>query len=411
MSNRKQLVIYSTGMIFYLACQWLSIILVSNLSGNTGAGVYNLAISISNPFSAIALYGIRPYQVSDINDRFSSRIYVSTRIVTAGLAFVLCAGRVILGGYDAVTAMCILAYMLLRIAEAAVDVFQGIEQKGERMDAVGVSFYLRGIVTTAAFVAGQILFDNLLLSMLAMPLASFAVIWLYDGRLSGKLTDIRPGFDWKSIGKLLWICLPLTLNTYMVSELATIPKTVLERSWGNDILGIYGSIAAPSIIVQTAGSFLFNPVIPALAEDLKQGETKRFFGRGVKYMGLIAAMTVLCVAVAAVFGRFGLSILFAGNLSVLDYAYMLIPTIICSGLVTVSWLFSTLLIVMRDFRNLIIGDVLSIAVCYAASTLMIPGSGMPGVTAAWGIALIVQTVFFVGACLYTMKSRGQRESI
>ena len=60
MSNRNKLLIYSTGMVFYLACQWLTIILVSNLSGNTGAGIYNLAISISNPFSAIALYGIRP---------------------------------------------------------------------------------------------------------------------------------------------------------------------------------------------------------------------------------------------------------------------------------------------------------------------------------------------------------------
>ena len=172
MSNRKQLVIYSTGMVFYLACQWISIILVSNLSGNTGAGVYNLAISISNPFSAIALYGIRAYQVSDIDDRFSGRIYVTSRVVTAGLAFLLCSGRVLISGYDVHTSVCILAYMLLRVAEAAADVFQGIEQKGDRMDAVGISFYLRGIVTTAVFVVGQLLFDNLVISMLAMPLSS-----------------------------------------------------------------------------------------------------------------------------------------------------------------------------------------------------------------------------------------------
>ena len=304
MSNRNKLLIYSTGMVFYLACQWLTIILVSNLSGNTGAGIYNLAISISNPFSAIALYGIRPYQVSDINDRFSGRVYVASRIVTAGLAFVLCAGRVALGGYTGETAVCILLYMLLRLAEAAVDVFQGIEQKGDRMDAVGISFYLRAVVTVGAFVAGQILFDNLMLSMLAMPLASFVVIWIYDGRLSARLTPIKPRFDWKAIGTLLWICLPLTLNTYMVSELATIPKTVLERSWGSDMLGIYGSIAAPSIIVQTAGSFLFNPVIPALAEDLQQGEKRRFLARGIKYTGLISAMTVVCVLGAAIFGRY-----------------------------------------------------------------------------------------------------------
>lgn len=397
--------IYSTGMIFYLGCQWLSIILVSNLSGNTGAGIYNLAISVSNPFSAIALYGIRPYQVSDINDRFSSRIYVSSRVVTAGLAFLLCGGRVVLGGYTGETAVCILLYMLLRVAEASVDVFQGIEQKGDRMDAVGVSFYLRGVVTIAAFVAGQLLFNNLMLSMLAMPLASFVVIWLYDGRLSKKLTDIRPKFEWKAIGSLLWICLPLTLNTYMVSELATIPKTVLESSWGSDVLGIYGSIAAPSIIVQTAGSFLFNPVIPALAEDLQQREKKRFLERGLKYMGLISAMTAVCVGSAAIFGKLGLRILFAGNLSVLDYAYMLIPTIICSGLVTIAWLFATLLIVMRDFRSLIIGDVLAIGVCHLASRLMIPEMGMDGVTAAWGIALVLQALVFAAACVYRMKQR------
>lgn len=407
MSNRNKLLIYSTGMVFYLACQWLTIIQVSNLSGNTGAGIYNLAISISNPFSAIALYGIRPYQVSDINDRFSGRVYVASRIVTAGLAFVLCAGRVALGGYTGETAVCILLYMLLRLAEAAVDVFQGIEQKGDRMDAVGISFYLRAVVTVGAFVAGQILFDNLMLSMLAMPLASFVVIWIYDGRLSARLTPIKPRFDWKAIGTLLWICLPLTLNTYMVSELATIPKTVLERSWGSGMLGIYGSIAAPSIIVQTAGSFLFNPVIPALAEDLQQGEKRRFLARGIKYTGLISAMTVVCVIGAAIFGRFGLRILFAGNLSVLDYANMLIPTIICSGLVTVAWLFATLLIVMREFKYLIIGDVLAMGVCYLTSWLFIPTQGMGGVTLSWGIALTVQAAVFAFVCLWRVRGTGR----
>jgi O-antigen/teichoic acid export membrane protein len=242
------------------------------------------------------------------------------------------------------------------------------------------------------------MFHNLMISMLAMPLASFVVIWLYDGRLSGKLTDIRPQFDWKAIGSLLWVCLPLTLNTYLVSELATIPKTVLESSWGSEILGIYGSIAAPSIIVQTAGSFLFNPVIPSLAEDLQNGERKRFFARGIKYTGLIAAMTVVCVLGAAVFGRLGLSILFAGNKSVLDYAQMLIPTIVCSGLVTVAWLFATLLIVMREFKSLIFGDILALVVCWVGSRRLVPSMGMSGVTTAWGIALVVQALCFALCC-------------
>jgi O-antigen/teichoic acid export membrane protein len=173
------------------------------------------------------------------------------------------------------------------------------------------------------------------------------------------------------------------------------------------MLGIYGSIAAPSIIVQTAGSFLFNPVIPALAEDLQQGEKRRFLARGIKYTGLISAMTVVCVIGAAIFGRFGLRILFAGNLSVLDYANMLIPTIICSGLVTVAWLFATLLIVMREFKYLIIGDVLAMGVCYLTSWLFIPKQGMGGVTLSWGIALTVQAAVFAFVCLWRVRGTGR----
>lgn len=66
---------------------------------------------------------------------------------------------------------------------------------------------------------------------------------------------------------------------------------------------------------------------------------------------------------------------------------------------------------MRDFKNLIIGDVLAIVICYAASRLLIPDMGMKGVTLSWGIALVVQTVYYVGACLLTLRSHGQEEGV
>ncbi|MBQ1207612.1 MAG: hypothetical protein IIX65_03700, partial [Lachnospiraceae bacterium] len=65
------------------------------------------------------------------------------------------------------------------------------------------------------------------------------------------------------------------------------------------------------------------------------------------------------------------------------------------------------LIVMREFKYLIIGDVLAMGVCYLTSWLFIPTQGMGGVTLSWGIALTVQAAVFAFVCLWRVRGTGR----
>lgn len=146
-SSTSNNVIWNTiGSIVYLACQWLTTVAVVRISSNYEyAGYLSLAMSYSNIFIPIALYKIRSYQVSDINNQFSSGQYIGFRIVTIAVGF----GIVFL--YTIFTCrkeaiISVVCYCLYKVIEVLVDVFHGIDQKGGNMIFCGVSMLLRGLL-------------------------------------------------------------------------------------------------------------------------------------------------------------------------------------------------------------------------------------------------------------------------
>ena len=52
----------SWGSIFYLGCQWLLTVLVVRLAGVEESGILSLAMSVSNIWYSLAVYGMRNYQ-------------------------------------------------------------------------------------------------------------------------------------------------------------------------------------------------------------------------------------------------------------------------------------------------------------------------------------------------------------
>ena len=60
------------GTFFYFLCQYLLTILVVRLGSFNDAGIFSIVLSITNVFYCISIYGVRNYQVADIENRFSA---------------------------------------------------------------------------------------------------------------------------------------------------------------------------------------------------------------------------------------------------------------------------------------------------------------------------------------------------
>ena len=152
LSLRKNTIWNAFGCFFYLGCQWLTTVLVVVLSdGYANSGALAFGMSTGIIFASIALYKIRTFQVSDLDNEYSGQNYIAFRIITIVSAAVFCLMYLTLATNDSTYLSASLLYLLFKADECFSDVLYGIEQRNERMDYIGKSQIIRGIVSLGGF--------------------------------------------------------------------------------------------------------------------------------------------------------------------------------------------------------------------------------------------------------------------
>lgn len=389
----------SVGSFLYLVLQWLITVLIVKLVGYEANGYFQLAMSLSNTFGVIASYGMRNYQVSDMENKYNDKTYIIARYITCLVGLVALIIFTLFSRYSVEVTFILIIYMLFKLSENFVDVYQAICQKAWRMDVVGISLLIRGVATFAGFSVTLYFTRNLLLSIIVMVVIAFAVIYIYDVRKTYSIIGID---EYKNetttrdtILKLLIECIPLVIYLFLSNWIIAMPRYLLERIKGGDVLGIYGSIATPTVIVQVAAAYMFTPLISVFAKHFHNGDKKSFFALFGKVMLGISVVSVVGIIGCIIFGDWGLTLLF--NEEILDYSYLLIPVMIVTILNAIVWFLCALLTVIRDFKGLIISNVIMFIACLISSLVLIPKYSMNGVNISLyitlGIAIILLSAF------------------
>ena len=149
------------GNVIYLACQWVITVLVTRITGFEDAGVLSLAMSLGTTLQTISMFGIRNFQVSDMDNEYRNSTYVAFRHITSFAALAVCIVFSIISDYTEKQFWAIAFYMLFRLAESYSDVLHGIAQKNDRLDIAGKALAIKAIFTTVAFFIGYIFKDCL----------------------------------------------------------------------------------------------------------------------------------------------------------------------------------------------------------------------------------------------------------
>lgn len=377
------------GSGIYMVTQWLVSVLVVRLAGVTTAGDLTLAISVNNIFYSIAMFGIRNYQVSDIKEKYSNGIYIASRFMSCGGSLLVCILYCLLMSYHMEQKVCIILYCIFKMSEAMYDVYAGICQREWHMDYIGKSWMLRGITTFAAFCLVLALTSNLLLAVLAMGVISVGIIAGYDAPKTKKIADIHIQWDYRQCYQLMKECFPLLFYTILSTMIATIPRILMERMLGNYKLGIYGSVAAPTVVVQMGASYIFNPFMTVFAEHYTAGNKKEFWNVLKKCILGIGLLSVAALVGGALLGTWGLNLLYPGG-EIAAYVDLLLPLIVSTILTAFVWLLCGLLTVVREFKGLIYSNLAAAAVSAVCSAIFIKGFDMQGATLALILSLITE---------------------
>lgn len=388
LSLKKNIIWNSSGSFVYLFFQWLITYLVVILLGFKDAGIFALAISVASVAFSFALYGVRGYQVSDISRKYSDKSYIIARIITSLLAIGGSLVYLSLYKYSLYTTLCIVAYLVFKISEAYVDVYHGIIQRGMRMDFIGKSFILRGVISNSLFIGCVILTKNLLLSISVLAISSFVLIFLYDHSKVKLFYEKTDDTSTRKIMNLLIECLPLAIFTFLSILVMSIPRISLENTKGTEILGIYASIAIPAAIIQVLSGYIFSPMLTVFAEHVDQKNFKLFHKLLFKTLAYILVLSIVIIIGGAILGKFGLILLFGEKIS--KYTYLFLPILYISSLTALSWFIGLMLTVIREFKGLIISSVIAAAICFFGSSIFINHFGINGTSFILILALISQ---------------------
>lgn len=402
---KKNVLLNTVGSVFYCACQWLLTVLVVRLDSLESSGYLSLAMTTSSSFSAVSLFGMRNFQVSDVNEEYSSKEYYGSRIITCTIAQVTCMIYAAVMANSFYNFICVTLFMLVRVAEGFADVFHGINQKYDRFDLIGASYILRGCLTAVSFAVGLILTNDLMITLLIMAVLNLAIVVLFDRMKTGNLENIKPIIFEKHISQLLISCIPLVVFTFLLSMENLIPKNLLESLLGADELGIYASIASPTLVVQVMATVIFNPFLPQFTKRYTEGKFDMFRKMFHKVLLVLVGMTVVVVIGANLVGRLGLRILF-GEM-ILEYYYLFNPIVWCTILTAMIWVVSAIVIAIRQIKNLLIGIVIDFLLCIFIAHPLVEQYGKNGVSIVQIISYTVLIIYMIIICENTIiRSKG-----
>ncbi|MGI6104565.1 MAG: lipopolysaccharide biosynthesis protein [Raoultibacter sp.] len=387
LSAKQNIVWNSLGSTIYLGCQWLITILVVRLSfGYDAAGVLALAMAIGNLFIPFAIYKMRTYQVSDVDGEYSSSEYMGFRIITVVLALFGCMIYAFFTT-NPEALLSIFLFLIFKSVELIIDVLHGLDQQRSRMDYVGKSLTIRGILSVLAFGAVLGITNSLELSILAMIIATAPVGFFYDRAVSRRLDTFKPKISKQKTLILLKKCLPAVAASVFCSAVITIPRQYLGFEFGDAALGIYASVAAPVAIVQMGATYIYSPLLGIFSRYYNDSNVKEFMRLFSKVTLGILGVAVVCTILFFLFGEWGLVLLYGESIA--PYAYLLIPLIICTIATAYFWLISDLLIVMRDFRGNFIGNLVSLVAALPLTFFCVNTWDMNGVSFTGIIAFVV----------------------
>ena len=398
---RKNLVFNTAGSLLFYLCQAALNLLVTALAGVAANGMLATAMTIANVCLSVASFGMRTFQVSDLSGKYADRTYLRSRYVTLAAAGAGCLVFAFVNSYSAAQRWVIALYTAYRLVESWSDVWHGYLQRGERLDVVGVSFGVRGLVTAGTVTLGLVLTHDLVLTLAALFALNAVYVLAVDIPLARRQADLaKKGGG--SVWALLAECAPLAVYAALNTSIPSVPRYFCERVLGTVKMSYFNNVFLPVLILQVAVIYLFVPFITTFARLWNQKDKAGFF-RGLALLGAaLAAMWAAGAAGVALLGRWGLSILYPTSPEILDYAPLLQPLVLATVCTVAATVLCHLLTIARGMKDLFLGNLAGLAAAAAVSVALLAAFDVYGAAyatiAGIGVQAVCLLVFLLAKC-------------
>lgn len=389
------------------------LLVITRTNGVYDAGVFSIAFAIATLMLYVGLYGLRRFQSSDLDEKYSFSEYHGMRILTCSMmifiSIIYCIYGMIFTGYSMEKALVIFMICIVKVCQAYSDVYHGCMQQKGRLDVATKSSSIRYGLEMAAYAAMLVITRNLLLSTAAFMAASIAGLIFTSVNAGGNYCTYRPSFNRTKIKALAIEGFPLFASLFLNMYISNAPKYAIDAFLTEEIQAIYNMVFMPAFVVMLIANFIFNPILTTYAElwlESTRESITKLKKQIRKQMLFILALTVLGLAIAATIGIPVLSIIFGVDLA--GYKMELCIVMLGGGALAYATYFSTVITVIRLQKTLIVCYGIIALAAKLLSKFFVLGYGIAGAAGMYAFLMTILAAMLFGITWHEIRKESMR---
>jgi len=390
MSVKKHITYNTAGSVVSLFCQWLIMMIIPKMSDFSDAGVFAVAISICSILTIFATFSLNYYQISDQHVRFTENDYRATRIATVSLSFILCLLVVLLFDYSLKQNLVIISYTVYRCLLSYAYLYAATLQIHDRLYYVGKCMILEGFISFFSFLLAYLITSSLAISVAAMAVFGGGIFLVALAKGYRSMEGRK--YPWYKTNRSVIISMMMIGVPFLISAVApivitAIPKIMLQAVDGDEIVGIFGTLSAPTIIVPTLITAIFTPFIVYFSNVSRKGDISLLRKQYMKTVGLTLLFGALCFVLS--WGAAGYVFEMVYGDDIVPYVGYFDILIIGITFYSIGTCGVTVLITKNQGRAAAVMSFASVISSFILFFILIPKFGIEGATyglvAAYGI--------------------------
>lgn len=389
-----------SGSFFYAFASMVLSFLVMRIIGKEQGGIFSFGFStIGQQMFILAYFGIRPFQVTDGNGQFRFGDYLHHRYVTCALAFAAGGVWLLVSGYTIEKAAVIFLLVCYKVIDGFADVYESEFQRNGNLHLTGKSNTFRTILTVGTFLIVLTITRNLLVACAAAAAAQAAGVLIFDQVVIRRLSGVDFAWDKEKLWILTGSTVLLFVSVFFDFYVFSAEKYAIDAYLNDAASGYFNIIFMPTSMINLAAGFVIRPVLTALTDAWNGRDWEKFDGTLRRISLIIAGLSVLAVAGAAVLGKPVLGILerilgsgYEGCLTVYFW-----PFVICvagGGFYAFLNLYYYVLVIMRKQRMIFGIYAVMTVIAAVISPGFVKAYGIPGAAFGYLLLMLLMTVGF-----------------
>ncbi len=374
------------------------LIFITRRLGLEIAGMVTIAYALAQLFLALARYGVRNYQVTDVTEQASFKDYFVVRLITligsgaAAVIYLICV--LLIGSASPEKAGIILEVVILYLITAFEDVFAGRSQQVGRLDIGAKIVGVRMIASTAlicvAVWAGAGIHVALLLGILCSIVLD---IW-FLGRTFRSVCPERQHAARDKVWNILKTCLPLCIGMTLMLYIGNAPKYMINWYMDETTQAIFGYIMMPVFVVTLLNQFIYQPMIKDLGDLWAQRAISAFRKRVFRQCLIVGGLIAAALAIGMTIGLPILSFIYGTDLT--GYRPEFAVLLVGGGCYALAAYLNVPITTIRKQIALAIGYLSATVVALALGRFFVVRQGMMGAAILYlVITALLAAIYFV----------------